>query len=343
MRMGFTVPADFQKETLVKMKELEARYPENYIREVFGNISGSIWPSGHGFLKSQHYATSLDELKDYVTAAAEYGYDFNYTFNAECLENLDILPSGLSEILSFFNQLIEIGVRRVTIASPALVYAVHCEYPNLKITISSITNIDSVIRACEMNKLGADTMVFGEDITRNLLLLSTIADHVSMSTEIIANSKCTFNCAYRVFHYCSVNHDTRGEQPIFSYKGNCALERYHNPIQLIRSLWIRPEDIDIYGRYGVDLIKLIGREQLNHIDLLKMIETYFSRNYDGNLMDLIYGFDQSKPHRYIDNKKLDGFLDKFISEPFECLTKCTDDQCDYCKKFLDKAWIKEFK
>ena len=82
MKVGFTDPADFKTDTIKKMKELEIRYPDNYIREVFGNISGSAWPSGHRFLKSQHYVDTLDELKEYVTALSEEGYDYNYTFNA---------------------------------------------------------------------------------------------------------------------------------------------------------------------------------------------------------------------------------------------------------------------
>lgn len=339
MKIGFTVPADFKTESIMKMKELEKKYPDNYIREVFGNISGSVWPSGHGFLKRQHYVDTLEELSEYITAAAEAGYDYNYTFNAECLNNHDISQPGLSEILEFVGKLMDVGVKRITIASPALMIAVHKMYPDLKITASSITNIDSVIRAIEMEKLGVDTIVYGEDVTRNFQIISAIANSVSMSTEIIANSKCTFNCAYRVFHYCSVNHDMEGKRSVFSYTGNCALERYQNPVELIKSLWIRPEDIDVYARYGVNLIKLIGREQLSHINLLKMIEVYFSRDYDGNLMDLIFGFDMSKPHRYIDNKKLDGFLDKFIEEPFDCLSKCTSDQCQHCQQYLEKSWV----
>lgn len=47
----YTVPADFKIGSLYKMKQLEEKYPDNKIREVFGNLSGSKWPSGHGFLK----------------------------------------------------------------------------------------------------------------------------------------------------------------------------------------------------------------------------------------------------------------------------------------------------
>ena len=140
--MFFSVPADFNVSTLEQLIALEKKYPSNQVREVFGNLSGSKWPSGHGFLKSQRYAESMEVLKRYVTVAANFGIEFNYTFNAGCLENSDILHDSLEEILKFIGELVSIGVNRITIASPALMIAVHKRYPSLMITASAITHLD---------------------------------------------------------------------------------------------------------------------------------------------------------------------------------------------------------
>ena len=337
----YTVPADFTIKTLYDMKRLEEKYPDNTIREVFGNLSNSKWPSGHGFLKTQKFLENLDELEIYVKKALELGYDFNYTFNSSCLENRDIITDELEEIIRFIGDLVNIGVKRITIASPALMIAVHKKYPELLITASAITGINSVFRANEAKKMGASTIVLEEDITRNFKRIEHIKKYSCVDTEIIVNSKCTFNCIYRNFHYNSVSHDTTGLKKSFNYGGNCAKCRIMDPVSFIKSLWIRPEDIEVYANHGIDLFKLIGRERLSDIDLLRMIETYFARSYDGNLIDLIFGFSTTKKHMYLDNKKLDGFIDKFLNEEYDCLDACSPEHCNYCNLFLKKAMVND--
>ena len=333
----FTVPADFRIESLYVLKQLEERYPDNRIRELFGNLSGSRWPSGHGYLKAQRFAASLEELREYVSAAAALGYDFNYTFNSGCLQNQDILREGQKQILDFIGKLQQIGVARVTIASPVLIQAVHQAYPSLKITASAITGVDSIIRARAVETLGARTMVLQEDLTRDLGRIRSIARHTGMDVEVIVNSKCTFNCLYRTFHYNSVSHDVGEEKTVFHYGANCAAERMRDPVEFVKSLWIRPEDLQCYADCGVRLFKIIGRERLNTINIPRMVEVYFSRSYDGNLIDLLHGFSTTQKHLSLDNKKLDGFIDKFLREPFRCLDACTADQCSYCAEFAARA------
>ena len=342
--MYFSVPADFQISTIHALAELEKKYPGNKVREVFGNLSGSKWPSGHGFLKSQRYAESLESLKAYVAEAAAYGIEFNYTFNAGCLNNGDILKAPLEEILSFVGDLVDIGVNRITVASPALMKAIHKRYPNLRITASAITHVDSVMKAAWLEEMGVQTIVLDEDITRNFQRIRSICAHTPMDVEIIVNSKCTFNCLYRNFHYNSVCHDfSLEDRPVFSYGGNCAALRHGDPVQLVKALWIRPEDLDTYAKQGVTVFKIIGRERLSDIDLLKMVEAYFAHSYEGNLVDLIFGFATTVKHLYLDNKKLDGFLDKFLTEDVDCLSLCTPDQCTHCHDYLEKALVDQEK
>lgn len=334
---NYSIPADFQLDGPQKIKELEEKYPENKVREVFGNISGSKWSSGHGYLTKQKFASNLNELEQYIKQLDRIGCDFNYTFNAEVLNNKDISKSGLDEIVLFFKQLVSIGVRRVTIASPFLMDYVSKELPELKITASSITNINSVYRAKYIDDYGVDTMVYGEDITRDFELIRSIKKNVRANTEIIVNSKCTFNCVHRVFHYASVNENTIIEDAVYNYGRYCAACREKDPVSYIKALWIRPEDIKVYAENGVDMFKLIGREQLSDIDLYRMMEVYFSQHFSGNLLDLIHGFSAAKQHYYIDNKQLDGFIMKFLNERYDCLLKCGSSECSYCDYYLKKS------
>lgn len=116
-----------------------------------------------------------------------------------------------------------------------------------------------------------------------------------------------------------------------SYIKNSSVEEY------LKMPWIRPEDIKIYEEIGVDYFKIIGRERVQKMDLLKMLQYYCMRQYEGNLLELIYGFSKSEKYRvYIDNKMLDGYIHKFKEKDF-CEGMCEYKNCTYCKEYTKKA------
>ena len=88
---------------------------------------------------------------------------------------------------------------------------------------------------------------------------------------------------------------------------------------------MRPEDLNKYSKAGVDIFKILSRTCTTQ-ELLARAEAYLSGNYRGNLLDLIgkgpFGL------FYLDNSKLDGFIDHFIK--IECPKECGN--CEYCKK-----------
>ena len=114
------------------------------------------------------------------------------------------------------------------------------------------------------------------------------------------------------------------------------IEKYTNPEQIIRSRWIRPEDLARYEALGFDRIKLSGRN-MSLQWLRRMAGAYAARSYHGNLADLLSGtsFDANGTVHYrIDNDALDGFMDYF-TENRNCSTACTS--CGYCREVADRA------
>ena len=152
----------------------------------------------------------------------------------------------------------------------------------------------------------------------------------------------------------------------------CKYMRLLEPVRFIKSNWIRPEDLHVYEELGIDGIKLVDRtcstEQLKRI-----VEAYSRRRYDGNLIGLLPLFHRGvsggspglspgnlkmkaqylvhplesnvlalpKIHALsrdlevsIDNRSLDGFIDKFLSH--DCRSADCD-ECGYCGKVAEKA------
>jgi collagenase-like PrtC family protease len=170
----------------------------------------------------------------------------------------------------------------------------------------------------------------------------------------------------------------------------CTYEKIKNPAHLIAAEWIRPEDVKHYERLCEKTgnnnftIKLVERTKSTEF-LIRVAKAYLDQSYDGNLLDLMLwpsvksplailsrkeaqtmpakdmplpeGFKIFKeyytlPEINIENKKLDGFFNKFI-ETFDCTEKVcevfqpskeqiaqTDKKgllCSYCKIWAQKS------
>lgn len=150
----------------------------------------------------------------------------------------------------------------------------------------------------------------------------------------------------------------------------CQKKELEDPSRYIKSCWIRPEDIIFYEKIGIEHFKLTERN-IPTSELVKRVKVYTNRKYEGNLLDLVQGHgfcnsneDNNLPnieniqnlncdeiykrlaqirgmgetrkapqHIYIDNKKLDGFIQFFIKN--KCKSDCTN--CNYCRKIANKV------
>lgn len=328
----FTIPADFKESTIETIMKLEAEFPHNKVIEVYGSLNSKYY-SGRGNLQS---APNVRELHNYICRLSEAEINFRYTFNALCYENKELDPKGLEEMLYFISDLEQIGIKNITVASPVLLEYFKKVFPNIHFLASAIMGINSVTRAKKAISLGADRIVLHEDITRNLGLVKAIANKCDRDVEIITNMMCINNCIYRRFHYNSLSHDTSNAAAYYGLK--CGKAKNECNLEYIRSLWIRPEDIDIYKDLGVKVFKIIGREIATEMNFERVLRAYFSRYYDGNLLDLLYGFTNTGNTLYINNRQLDGFINHFKEGYFCSELDC--ESCNYCLEFMEKSILR---
>jgi collagenase-like PrtC family protease len=139
------------------------------------------------------------------------------------------------------------------------------------------------------------------------------------------------------------------------------------PVELLKSPWIRPEDIPHYEDLGYNHFKITERFKRTPL-LLEHVRAYETRHYDGNLLDLftlprkgaftpVHLDYFIKPEHvnivkvselakvfdlevreliYLDNRKLDGFIEQFKTK--DCnQTSCSD--CQYCETVFKKAAV----
>jgi len=355
------------------------KYP---VAELFGKLREDA--VGGGRAPYQLAPVTRKRLEEHVRHALRAGIEFNYLLNASCLGNREITRAGQKEIEELAGWLCEIGVASVTVATPYLLKLVKTRYPRLKVRVSVFGGVDRVRKAQMWEELGADSIVLDSIlINRELSTLERIRKSVKCDLELMANNNCLAGCALSPMHMNALSHTGQ------SWHGNkgffidwcflkCTEMKLRDPVNFLRSEWIRPEDLHLYEGLGYDRFKIAERDLPTPL-MAARVKAYAERRYEGNLLDLVqpYGFHGVKesdctnrrgfawllrfffrpmlanpvrmlllkrfadllsmtrpvggdPLVYIDNRALDGFMERFRERG------CREEDCGECR------WCHEF-
>ncbi len=332
----YSLPADFKNETIDKYIELNNKYIESQVNETYGNITlDNLYGSGRSIDSLPEL--DLDRLRDYVKYSKDHGIGFNYTLNAPSLKNMEITKSGIDKIKGFFNRLCDMEIDSMTVSLPSLIEIIKSLNPDIRVKVSAISSVNTPNKALAYKQMGVDKIVIEEAVNRDFRTLKNIIKCFDGEAELITNVVCYKNCVYRTFHYNSYIFDSIQYKSDYKYYlTRCSQRMLNDPTIFMKNSWIRPEDICHYDRIGIHNFKLQGRDIIKNADPARAVEYYFKESFEGNLWELIMMFDKNFiPSVYIDNKKLDGFLDPFISKDYFCKNMCSE--CGYCDEYANKS------
>ncbi len=345
-------------------------------------LYGQIWndPLGGGRMSMFIPRVDRDQAAYYIGEARKKGLEFNYLINATCFDNSEFTRKGYAQIMEHLEWISSTGADMVTVSLPFLVQIIKTHFPNLKVAVSSFARIQNAHIARYWEDLGADKIILPEIIGRDFKTLRLIRKAVNCELELIANHLCLYHCPIDLHHRNMVSHGSQEGHPCGGFaadycKLNCQRTKLISPAEIIKSRWIRPEDVGYYEDIGIDYLKIIERFRSTD-SLIQILDAYENRKYSDNLakllslpsegaslppnLDMIERPDliviekmmeQLEVLRepfteklYINNSKLEGFLDFF--EKVDCLHMDCD-QCGYCKKVaakaitIDEKWRKE--
>jgi collagenase-like PrtC family protease len=374
--MKITLASNFDDALIERVRP----YP---VDELFGKLSADA--TGGGRASYQIVNVGRRRVAEHVRAARAAGIRFNYLLNGACLDNREFTRQGQKEIRSLLDWLSEIGVEAVTISSPFLLRIVKECYPHLRTRISVFACVDHVRKARMWQDLGADSLVLDSLlVNREFRLLKAVRQAVSLELELMVNNSCLSSCAFSHYHMNTLAHASQSNHPSQGFFIDwcflrCTMMKLANPVNYIRSEWIRPEDLHLYEGLGYERFKVTERGAPTDV-LVARVKAYAERRYDGNLLDLVqpYGYSKAvaakegsreavwwrvrrllrpllvdlrrlwtlkklteergmlKPFDgpapvYIENRKLDGFMDRFLNKG------CKDVDCESCRYCHDWA------
>ena len=364
MENQFKVGCNFDMALIDKAVELNDKYAgKACIKEWFGSDSSHAETAARPDWRLQDI--SKDHLREFVRRSRDAGIVFNWTMNS-------ISPYGSKpelfahkqEIQDFVKELEDIGVYRITFANPMLAMMIR-EVSSIELEASCILHIDAVTQMKYLHEtLGVNKFCNNLLKNRDRVFLKNAAQYCKDNgciIELLANEFCFNNgvdkngtnyaapCIYR--DSCYVCHATcKTKEDTMCYNNYpmqfCMGSRNGNQEGWLRSRWIRPEDLHYYNDIGIDYFKLSGRTGTTSY-LTSIMEDYMRGSHEGSLLTLwkpletIYnGKDESKQELqdFIDNKKLDGFLDHWFEDErgFYCEDQICGTTCTWCKDFYKK-------
>lgn len=328
VRLKIPHPGHFSAlKEIIEVKEAEGL---DEVDEVFMGCSPDVMGSGRGVL----HAPLLDEIREQTEYAHQHGIKMNIAMNSTCTGGHHISFEGYKMFSWYFGELNKAGVDAVTVAEPYLVELLR-DFP-MQTVVSCLSYVESPQRAKFFDELGADMITVDTNINRHFDLLEGIVKAVDCDVRLIVNEGCIYRCPFRYSHYNLASHLSsliQPRSPLFApdyYFDKCISIRLRDPTQMIKSAWIRPEDLKAYEAIGITDFKLSGRTKtVNWI--IDCMRYYAQREFKGNLLDILDCPQMLRDMFYLDNEKLERSIDQWA----HCKKVCNE--CGYCDKLTKEA------
>ena len=327
--MKLIVPAVYEDGFLAGMAELP-------IAHYYGATLTDAGLRANGELP----AVTDDAFAAYVAEAHSLGHEFFYCLNVACLGNREFTAEGQRWLVERLGWIGDVGCDGVVLSNPYLIAFAKRRFGQLAVAVSSANGIDSVDKALYFQAEGADLVYLPEYVNRDFPLLRQMRKRTRLRLVPLSNTGCMINCPIRSYHSTITSHAKasleRGAYVDYPLLW-CTKEKVNDPAQMVKSPLIRPEDLAVYEELGLEEFKLAGRE-MDRAWNERVIRAYVARRHDGDLNDLILGFDQMEPYGRVSvripNRAMDGFID-FFHKKHDCRVGCRD--CRYCDDWAVRA------
>jgi collagenase-like PrtC family protease len=308
------------------LKELMA------VKEKIYSIFMAGSPDYIGTGRSNLASPQLEDIKEQTDLAHKNGVKMELVLNSSCMGGRQLTPEGYRINNWYIEKLVDIGIDSIVVADPYLVETISNNF-DVDVVVSVLAFVDSPQKAEMFEDLGANSIVIDSNVNRHFDVLHAIRDSVDCELKLLINEGCLYRCPFRYAHFNFFSH-AFGPEPRPNvlddyYYLKCLELRIEAPEQIIKSPWIRPEDIKLYKDI-TDVYKIGGRTHFADW-ILNCVNAYYGECYEGNLMDILDCPKDLKDLFYIPNKSLDGVLEK---QWMNCKKVCN--KCGYCKNLTKK-------
>ncbi len=263
------------------------------VTEVFGKLSSD--PVGGGRASFALPPLSRRRFEQHVQAARSKGIGFNYLLNPACMDNREYTRQGQRDIEALLEYIEGVGVSAVTISLPFLLPIIKKRHSRLKVRVGVYARVDGVAKAKFWEEGGADCITLESlSVNRDFEMLAALRSALKLELQLIVNANCQLFCPLSGQHMVNLSHASQKGHPTRGFMIDwcvmkCSYDKLKDPVQYLRSEFIRPEDLGLYLDLGYDSFKVLERGAPTPV-LIRRVKAYSEGRYDGNLLDLIQPF-----------------------------------------------------
>jgi collagenase-like PrtC family protease len=339
MPMNLMLPTNWDPALLPQIAPLRPQY-------VYGSLptEATLRPS---LVLAQ---VGEEEIGAHIEEAHRLGIKVVYVMNATCLGNKEFSEIGRGETLQKLQWIADVNADAVVTANPFVMELMRKNFPDMELHVSVLASVNDPRKARFFEELGATVIHLDPQVNRDFRHLKAIRKAVKCCLSVVVNEGCLLSCPIRQYHSNVISHSREsiaGRYHVDYCYYQCSLKRAFDPVEYLRSPWIRPEDVAIYEELGIELFKVAGREKMeegasSHSDWIAAVAAAYDARRCDDVARLLVGtqspesvFGQSAaPVRVtVDSAALTGFL-KFFQED-RCSLDC--ERCDYCEKWASRA------
>jgi collagenase-like PrtC family protease len=292
MKIPINIATNWDPDLIPGLAALNRVHHDRRVAEVFG--SHQLTPTGTARPRERLPAIDDDFISQYVGQCHFHEIRFNYLLNGLVPAQTSIDQIWLHELSRHLERLQVIGIDLLTVANANVIRWIRQHFPSFSIKASLLAQVDSVEKAKIFEDTGVETIVLDPfRANRDFATLRAIRKAVRCQLELYSNVSCLAGCPVSRQHYGLFSQssamDTKTPRPVSPdpYLGFCSLVYLQNPVELLKSPFIRPDDIGEYAALGIDRFKLSDRSESTEY-LLTTAKAYLGGFYTGDLFSLVF-------------------------------------------------------
>ena len=283
--MKLVVPYNWD-EVLIKTFDndtVDAFYAKSRLDEYGGGRPACIVPEA-----------SMELIASHIQKARAKGFGFNYLLNASCYGNVPFGKAFESRFRALMDFLCSAGITGVTVADERMIHLVKKHYSWLRISLSLFAMVTTVEQARRYEDIGVTDILLNNP--NDFDLIRAIRKAVSCDIILLANLGCNFFCNVGMMHSFFDSHASQT-----SHRSNkvfldhhvllCSIRKLENLDSILKTCFVRPEDVYIYESLGVNKLKLVDRSSPTD-NIIEFVDVYRNRAFDGDFLHLVnvFGF-----------------------------------------------------
>ena len=346
---GLAVPFNWDRALLEFFGLLnEAENTKHRVRLVYASDQFGL--VGHG--RGEDVPQRELPVSEYVKVAHDQGIQFAFLWNSPAQHEGESTEEFWEDLRRETDELVDAGVDAIVAAKPNVLHFLRSWYPDLHLSSSVNSKIDSVERARQLvDYFNIGTIITDHRNPRNFQLVRELrASFPDREIEVLVNESCLRDCVLQGFHQTELGAAScRGKPSRTAGLCNalCGRIKLDDLVNTLRAPWIRPEDIHHVFEQGASLVKLAGRTE-STAWIRELVTAYGTANLDGDIFRFIeksgnrdrawaaFRGKEMQPCRpKVDNKALDGFIKPFLTGTVPCVqgtNGCAG--CRWCESWM---------